>query len=162
MNQLIRTVNNIPWLSRKQKMALYPPFFLMGVKVLEINPQPIRIRLLLPLGLRSKNSGGSLFGGFQAAIADPIAPMACLMAFPDYHVWTRHLAVDFQAPGNSDLELRFEFEPEQLAAIKQELKARGRSTPTFRYGLYREDGIMCSEISCTVAIREEGYKKPSR
>lgn len=160
MNRLIRTVNSIPWLSRQRKMALYPPFFLMGIKVLDISQQPIRIRLLLPLSWRSKNSGGSLFGGFQSAIADPIAPMACIMAFPDYHVWTRHLAVDFQAPGNSDLELRFEFDPKQLAAIKAELEERGRSTPTFEYGLYREDGVMCTAIRCTVAIREEGYKKP--
>lgn len=132
----------------------------MGVKVIEISRNPIRLRLHLPLDWRSRNSGGSLFGGFQAAIADPIAPMACLIAFPDYHVWTRHLSIDFQNPGNSDLELRFEFHADQLAEIEKELNERGRATPRFEYGLYRADGKCSSLIHCTVAIRKEGYKKP--
>lgn len=160
MSKIIRAISNAKWLSRERKLALYPPFSLMGVRVLEISSQPIRIRLLLPLGWRSKNSGGSLFGGFQASIADPIAPMACLMAFPDdYHVWTRHLSIDFEAPGNSDLELRFEMSAEQRQDIERELQQRGRATPTFCYGLYRADGQRCSTIHCTVAIRPEGYRK---
>lgn len=158
MNKIIRAVSSTKWLSLEKKLPLYPPFLLMGVKVVCIQRQPIKLRLSLPLGWRSKNSGGSLFGGFQAAIADPVAPMACLMAFPEYHVWTRHLSIDFKLAGNSDLELRFDMSEEQRLLIQAELQAHGRSTPTFEYGLYRSDGQCCSVIHCTVAIRQEGYK----
>ena len=98
-----------------------------------------------------------MFGGFQASLADPIAPLACARAFPDYHVWTRRLTVDFQKPGNSDLELRFDFPLEMEEAILKELAERGRSTPTFEYGLFREDGVMCTKVECVVAIRPKGY-----
>lgn len=145
----------------RKKLPLYPPFLLMGVKVVSIQRLPIQLRLRLPLNWRSKNSGGSLFGGFQAAVADPVAPMACLMAFPEYHVWTRHLSIDFQRAGNSDLELRFDMPEQQRQAIRAELDNKGRSTPTFEYGLYRDDGQCCSVIHCIVAIRKEGYKTPN-
>lgn len=156
---LTRFIGNLKFLSRDTKLALYPPFWVMGIKVLELEQNPVRLRLLLPLNWRSRNTGGSMFGGFQAAVADPIAPMACLMAFPGYHVWTRHMAIDFILPGNSDLELRFTFDDEQLEQVRKELAERGRATPTFEYGLYRSDGQRCSVVHCTVAIREEGYAK---
>ena len=156
---IIRTFSNAKWLSREKKLSLYPPFLLMGVKVLEISNDPIRIRLKLPLNWKSVNSGGSLFGGFQASLADPIAPMGCLMAFPEYHVWTKDLHLDFQLPGNSDLELRFEFDPAFQAEIQKELDETGRANPTFEYGLYRADGKRNARVRCTVAIREEGYRK---
>ena len=155
MLKIIRLINSIKWFSLEKKLPLYPPFILMGVKIINIQQQPIQLRLKLPLNWRSRNSGGSLFGGFQAAIADPIAPIACLMAFPKYHVWTRHLSIDFQHIGNSDLELRFEMQEEQRLFIQSELDIKGRSTPTFKYGLYRDDGLCCSIINCTVAIRKE-------
>ena len=100
-----------------------------------------------------------MFGGFQASLADPIAPLACANVFPDYHVWTRSLFVDFQRAGNSDLELRFDFPPELEEEIHKDLAERNRSTPTFEYGLYREDGLLCTKVKCVVAIREKGYAK---
>ena len=102
-----------------------------------------------------------MFGGYQASLADPIAPLACAKVFPKYDVWTRHLSVDFRLPGNSDLELRFNFSKQQEKEIYKELESKGRSTPTFEYGFYREDGKLCTAIKCTVAIRPENYLKPS-
>ena len=98
-----------------------------------------------------------MFGGFQASLADPIAPIACSRVFSEYSVWTRHLSVDFRKPGNTDLELRFDFPPEKEEEIRKELAERGRSTPSFEYGLYTKDGVMCTKIDCVVAIRKKGY-----
>ncbi|MCK5386317.1 MAG: PaaI family thioesterase, partial [Gammaproteobacteria bacterium] len=60
--------------------------------------------------------------------------------------------------GNSDLELRFEFSAEIEQLIKDDLANKGRSTPTFEYGFYRKDGVRCSKIVNTVAIRPRGYQ----
>ena len=102
-----------------------------------------------------------MFGGFQASLADPIAPMACAKIFSDYQVWTRKLSVDFQKPGDTDLELRFDFPSEKEKEILAELEKRGRSTPTFEYGLYTQNGEMCTKVECVVAIRKKGYRKGS-
>ena len=43
--------------------------------------------------------------------------------------------------------------------IAGDLERRGRSTPTFEYGLYRSDGLRCTRVHCRVAIRPRGYRK---
>ena len=54
-------------------LELYPPFVPMRIKVLEITDGWRNVRIHLPLNARSRNPGGVMFGGYQAALADPIA-----------------------------------------------------------------------------------------
>ena len=145
------------FLSEEKRMQLWPAWWMMRIKVTSLANDWRKVRITLPLTWISRNMGGGMFGGFQASLADPIAPLACAKVFPGYHVWTRKLSVDFQRPGDTDLELRFDFPPEKEQEIFEELKQRGRSTPTFEYGLYRKDGSMCTKVECVVAIREKGY-----
>ena len=150
------------WFIPEEKLlAWWPAWWMMHIKVTSLENNWRKVRITLPLTWVSKNMGDSMFGGYQASLADPIAPLACAKVFSEYDVWTRFLSVDFQKPGNSDLELRFDFPPEIERKIHQELKEKGRSTPTFEYGFYRKDGLMCTKIECVVAIRKRGYAKGS-
>ena len=152
-------IANLKFLSEGRRLELYPAFAMMRVKVLEIGDGWRRVRMRLPLNSISRNPGGVMFGGSQASLADPIAALACSRVFPGYSVWTRAMTVDFQRGGSTDLELRFTMTPEQEAAIAAELKAKGRSTPSFDYGYYLADGSLCTLIKNTVAIRPKGYVK---
>ena len=107
-----------PFLSDAKRIEWFPPFWLMRIKVLELSGNWRVVRIRLPRTWISKNSGGSIFGGFQASLADPIAAMACVRMFPGFSVWTRSLALDFQLEGNTDLELRFDFSPEHQIQIQ--------------------------------------------
>lgn len=156
---LLKLLGRLRFLSERRRLQWYPPFWLMRVKVLELSDNWERVRLLLPLNMISRNMGDSMFGGYQCALSDPIAALACARRFPGNAVWTRKHEVDFQKIGNTDLELRFEFPPELEAQISRELEEKGRSTPTFEYGFYRSDGVRCSVVKSTVAIRPRGYLK---
>ncbi len=145
------------FLPETKLLEWWPAWWMMRIKVTSLENNWRKVRITLPLTWVSRNMGGGMFGGFQASLADPIAPLACSKVFDEYHVWTRMLSVDFRQVGNSDLELRFDFPPEKEEAIRRELAERGRSTPVFEYGLYREDGLMCTHIECVVAIRKKGY-----
>jgi acyl-coenzyme A thioesterase PaaI-like protein len=149
------------FLSPRQRLEWFPPFFLMRVKVLELADDWQAARLRLPLNAFSRNMGDCMFGGYQASLADPIAALACAHRYPGHEVWTRAMNIDFVAEGNSDLELRFEFDPALDLQIREELASRGRSTPQFEYGYYRQDGVLCSRVKNTVAIRPKGYRAPS-
>ncbi len=157
--RLLRFIANLKFLPEARRLELYPPFFMMRIKVLEIGDGWRRVRIRLPLNSFSRNPGGVMFGGYQASLADPVAALACVRVFPGHSVWTRAMTVDFQKGGNTDLELRFQMAPEQEAAIAAELKAKGRATPTFEYGYYLTDGSLCTLIKNTVAIRPRGYQK---
>ena len=100
--------------SEKRKMELYPPYFLMRVKVKDISNGWRRIRVKLPLNFTSRNPGGVMFGGYQACVADPFPAIACGRIFPEYSAWTRAMTVDFQKGGTSDLEFRFDFDRTSL------------------------------------------------
>lgn len=146
------------FLSPRKRLEWYPPFFFMRVKVIELEKDWSRAVIRLPLNVFSKNMGDSMFGGYMASLADPIAALACARRFPGHSVWTRAMHIDFRKPGNSHLELRFEFDDAIHEKIAQELKESGRSTPTFEYGYYRADGELCAKVINTVAVRPETYK----
>lgn len=158
---ILNILRSLRFLSPRQRLEWFPPFFLMRVKVVELTDDWQVVRLRLPLNAFSRNMGGSMFGGYQASLADPIAALACVVRFPGYEVWTRAMNIDFVAEGNSDLELRFEFDPLVDQKIRDDLAARGRSTPQFEYGFYRKDGTLCSCVTNTVAIRPRGYVAPA-
>jgi len=155
---VLRIMGALSFLSPRKRLEWYPPFWLMRVKVLELAEDWSTVRLRLPLTAFSRNMGDCMFGGYQASLADPIAALACVKRFPGHEVWTRAMNIDFIAVGNSDLELRFEFDPAIDQQIRNDLAVRGRSTPRFEYGYYRQDGVQCSRVINTVAIRPEGYK----
>lgn len=147
------------WLNDKRRIEWYPTFWLMRIKVLELSPCWRKVTILLPHSWIATNTGGSLFGGFQASLADPIAAMACHKVFPGYSVWTRSLHLDFRHEGVTDLQLRFTMTADQEQSIATELVAKGRSTPEFEYGYYLTDGTLCTLVKARVAIRPRGYRK---
>lgn len=156
---LRRFIWSVPFFSDAKRIEWFPPFWMMRLKVLELDEEWRTVRIRLPNNWISRNAGGSIFGGFQASLADPIAAMACVRIFPGYSVWTRGLTLDFQSEGNTDLELRFEFPRQLEKSIREELEHKNRATPSFDYGFYREDGSLCTAVSASVAIRPKGYSK---
>ena len=159
MAKFMRYMSRSGILSDARLLELYPPFRPMRIRVLEITAGWRNVRIRLPLNAMSRNPGGVMFGGYQAALADPIAALACARVFPGYSVWTRAMEISFDHGGNSDLEMRFSLTPQQEADIRIELERDGRATPTFEYGYFRKDGVCCTVIRNTVAIRPRGYKR---
>ena len=159
MQRFMQFMSRSGILSDARLLEMYPPFVPMRIKVLEIADGWRGVRILLPLNYLSRNPGGVMFGGYQAALADPIAALACARVFPGYSVWTRSMNISFDHGGNSDLEMRFSLTSAQEQAIRIELERDGRSTPTFEYGYVRKDGVRCTVIRNTVAIRPRGYER---
>ncbi len=142
-----------------KRLENFEPFKMMQVEILELTPDWRSIKLLLPLSEAATNHQGTMFGGFMASLADPVAALSCGKQFPGYAAWTRKLSIDFLRAGTGDLELHFDFPTDMIPTIKKELEEHDRSTPTFTYAYFLKDGTLCAEVSCTVAIRPKGYMK---
>ncbi|MCL5799251.1 MAG: DUF4442 domain-containing protein [Gammaproteobacteria bacterium] len=131
----------------------YGPFRHMRVRVLEAADGWRRLRLLLPLNRRTRNLQGTIFGGAQAALADPVPALACARLFPGLRILTRRLALDFKAPGTGDLELRFTLVKAAEEELRTQLTSAGRARLSFGYGFYRRDGVCCTRVTNTVDLR---------
>jgi len=153
----LQLLSKMHFLSARWRFALFPPFFLMRVKMLELADDWSMVRIRLPLNWVSSNAAGNMFGGYQACLADPIAALACLKRFPGYRIATKKLEIDFIRIGNSDLTLHFDFDADLATTIANELADKGRSTPCFSMRFVRTDGETCTIIKNTVAIRPAGY-----
>jgi len=156
--QIPRWVRHLPWVSPARRLSWYPPFHAMSVKVLALSGDWRHARILLPLNRFNRNPGGGMFGGAVAALADPIAALACNRVFPGHSLWTRALELDFVREGRSDLELRFDFDPQQERDFYEELARRGRATPRFEFGFYDSRDRLCVKVVNTVAIRPANYR----
>ena len=156
MGNLVRTWFRMRFLSERRRLEYFPPFWLMHIRVLELDAQWRHVRIRLPLTWLSANARGNMFGGFQACLADPIPALACLKLVPGYRVATRKLELDFVRVGNSDLLLEFDVPARQLDEIRHELATTGRATPCFAMRYVRADGQVCTHIRNTVAIRPAG------
>jgi acyl-CoA thioesterase FadM len=55
--------------------------------------------------------------------------------------------------------MRFSLTPEQEQEVRMQLEREGRATPTFEYGYIRKDGVRCTVVRNTVAIRPRGYRR---
>ena len=156
--QIPRWIRHLPWVSPARRLAWYPPFRVMSVRVTWLSDDWRHARIVLPLNGFNRNPGGGMFGGAVAALADPIAALACNRVFPGHSLWTRGLALDFRREGRSDLELRFDFDPQQERLIREELARRGRATPALEFGFYDTQDRLCVQAVNTVAIRPAGYR----
>jgi len=150
-------LSKLRFLSARRRFELYPPYFLMRVKVIALAEDWSSSRIRLPLNWVSANAAGNMFGGYQASLADPVPALACLKKFPDYRVATKKLEIDFIRVGNSSLILHFDFDSQTEHDIRQTLEKHGRADPCFRLTYVREDGQVCTRIKNTVAIRPRGY-----
>jgi len=144
-------------LNPERRIALYPPFWLMRIRVLERSEDWGRIRIRLPLGRLVRNGAGCMFGGVQACLADPIPALACLHRYPGYRIAAKRLEFDFVRVGNSDLILHFDFPKDLHETILRALAENGRADPRFEMVYTRADGLVCTRIANTVAIRPRGY-----
>lgn len=147
-------------MSAERRLALYPPFWLMRIRVLERSDDWGRIRIRLPLGPLVRNGAGNMFGGVQTCLADPIPALACLHRFPGYRIAAKRLEFDFVRVGNSDLILEFDFPDALHDTITRDLAEKGRADPRFELFYRRADGQVCTRIANTVAIRPRGYVSP--
>lgn len=150
------------WRSAERRLACYPAFRPLRIQVLCLDNDWRQVRIRLPLREANRNPGGGMFGGAVAALADPVPALACNRVFPGHNVWTRAMHLDFRREGRTDLELRFELDPVQELAIREELARRGRATPTFEFGFWDTADRLCVQVKNTVAIRPAGYVPPTR
>ena len=82
MQRVLRFFAERRLLPEARMLEWYPPFLAMRIKVIQLDRDWREVRIRLPLNAISRNPGGVMFGGYQAALADPVPALACARVFP--------------------------------------------------------------------------------
>lgn len=150
---VVRFLGLFKFLSDRRLLELYPPFFLMGVRIRDVHPQYRSMKAILPLRWYGKNFHGTMYGGFIASVSDPLAALLCLKIFRKVEVWTKKHEVEFLRPAKSELTFMVEVSEQDVQEIQTQLDKEGRATHEFSFPCVDRHGRVIAQIRNQVFLR---------
>jgi acyl-coenzyme A thioesterase PaaI-like protein len=103
----------------RRVMNRWPPFLFTGIRVLEIADDWSHARVVLRRRWYNRNYVGTHFGGSLFAMTDPFWMLLVLNRLgPGYIVWDKAAAIEFVAPGRTDVYAQFSVDDAMLEAIR--------------------------------------------
>jgi hypothetical protein len=147
------------WL-RRVGFNLFPAFRATGARVIYISEDMRKLRIKLPLKLRTKNIHGTLFGGAMYAATDPLYAVLVKVALgPGYVIWDKAGAIRYKKPGRSTLYAECSLSDAQVASIKKRLEAEPSVDLDYEIELLDAGGVVHAVVQKTIyAAKKEVYK----
>ena len=145
----------IRFIPERWLLQLYPPFFFMGVKVRYVSPDYREIQVELPARWYGKNMHGTLFGGFIAAVSDPLPTLLCERIFPGVQAWTRRNSIEFLRPARGGVSLHLKITDQDVESIKHDLDINGQVIHSFEYGFRDQRGHLVAHVLNAVYLRRK-------
>jgi len=135
---LTRLHRRLGWVPFSWLMRLYPPFFMMGVRVEGHTDDPPYLKVSIPSRFWALNLNGTLFGGYICALTDPLPAIMCHRLFPGAQVWTQRHSVEFLKPIRGRATVVVEIEAKRLEAMGELIKQDRSFRETFHYNVTDE------------------------
>ena len=140
----------------------FPAYRGTGARLTWIAPDWSEVRVRLPLGWRTRNYVGTIFGGSMYGAVDPVYMIMLIKALgPDYIVWDKAATIRFRRPGRETLFAVFRIPAEELAAVHAAVADGGKAEREFTVDLVDAAGEV--HATCTKLIhvrRREGETGP--
>ena len=110
--------------ARRLAFNFFPAFRATGARVIYISEDMRKLRIKLPLNLRTRNFYGTLFGGAMYAATDPLYAMLVRVALgTGYTVWDKAASIRYRKPGRSTLYAECSLSDAQVAAMRKRLES---------------------------------------
>jgi acyl-coenzyme A thioesterase PaaI-like protein len=133
---------------------LAPVFRATGAWITHISADLQLVKLKLPLTLKTKNPMGTMCGGnMYSAVHGIYLVMLMKNLGPGYLCLDRLSTIKFLKPGKGTLFAQFELTPDEIATVKALLAEYGRTDRQYQVELKDANGVVCSEVTCTVHVR---------
>lgn len=132
----------------------YPVFRGVGVWLTYIGPGFSEVHVKLPLGWRTFNAVGTIFGGSMYAACDPWFMLILMRRLgPQYVVWDKAATITFKKPGRTTLTARFHIPPEEVAEIKRLLESERSVDRVYTVDLIDREGVVCATVEKVLYVR---------
>lgn len=135
------------------RINLFPAYRGTGGRVTYIADDWREVRVRVPLGRRTRNLVGTIFGGSMYGAVDPFY-MIMLMRLlgPDFVVWDKAASIRFRRPGRSTLSARLEIEEGELERIRRAALEGPSVDHVFSVELTDRGGETCARVEKTLYI----------
>jgi hypothetical protein len=134
----------------------FPAYRGTGGRITYIARDWREIRIRLPLGLRTRNYVGSIFGGSMYGAVDPIYMVMLIQTLgPEYVVWDKAASIRFRRPGRTTLHARFTLDEAELDAIRAALADSPATDRTYVVDLVDAEGVVHATVEKVIHIRRK-------
>lgn len=135
-------------------MNLWPPFLATGIHVTDIAADWRSARVELRLRPWNRNAVGTHFGGSLFAMTDPFWMLLVMRAMgPDYVVWDRSGAIDFERPGRGRVHAAFHLDDATLATIREATREGGKALHWFDTPVMDANGDTVAHVRKQIYVR---------
>jgi hypothetical protein len=134
----------------------FPAYRGTGGRITYIARDWREIRIRLPLGWRTRNYVGSIFGGSMYGAVDPIYMVMLIRNLGrEYVVWDKAASIRFRRPGRTTLHARFLLDDAELDAIRGALADAPAVDRTYTVELVDADGVVHATVDKVIHIRRK-------
>ena len=129
-------------------------------RVTHLSTDFTRLTVRLPLGWRTRNVVGTIFGGSMFAATDPMYMLMLHKILGDaYVVWDKGCVARFKRPAKTTLFAEFHVSPARLDEIVAAVKSRGEADFTWTIQFKDAAGVVHAEFDKTLYVADKGFYK---
>jgi len=152
------------WRSRMQRWGFnfFPTYRSTGAWITYIADDYREIRIRLPLGWRTKNYVGTMFGGSMYAASDGVYMVMLIKNLGrEYMVWDKSATVRFRKPARTTLYGRFVLAPKDIDDIRAATAGGEPVERVHRVALVDRENVVHAEIEWLVHVRRKDARAPN-
>lgn len=141
----------------KLMMNLYPPFLFGRVRVKRVSKDFKYMHIRIKKSLLNYNLSGTIFGGTLFSAADPWFPLMYWQNFAIQYnqhvqVWLKKADIKYIKPAETDMDLYFSIEQEDIEKAKEALDTKGKYTPTHQVEIVDKSKNLCALVYIGVYV----------
>ena len=143
----------------RRLLNLWPPFLCNSIPVQRISDDFSEAAVVLRLRPWNRNYVRSQFGGNLFAMTDPFWMLLVMHQLGgDYLVWDKAGAIDFVAPGRSDVYAHFRLQPGVVDELRAAAAGGGKALRWFETEVTTASGEVIARVRKQLYVR----LKPAR
>jgi acyl-coenzyme A thioesterase PaaI-like protein len=145
----------------RRLLNLWPPFLFNSIRVLTLDDDYTEARVVLRLRPWNRNYVGAQFGGNLFAMTDPFWMLLILHHLgKDHYVWDKAGAIDFVAPGRSDVYAHFKLEPGVLDELRTAAAGGEKVLRWFEVQIKTPAGEIIAVVRKQIYVRLKPRERP--
>ena len=132
-------------------MSLYPPFLFARVRLEEVSPDFMFVKVRVKRSFLNNNLSGTMFGGTLFSAADPFYALMYWQVFAHRYdqkvkVWLKSAEIKYKRPAIGNIYLEFKLSEEDILVAKADLDTKGKHNQTHEVLLKNSKGEVCAVV----------------